>query len=768
MSQLTRFIRALLSLSVNHPWLIVTTFSAITVLLIPFIPRIKLQLNARSLVPAGHPDLAASDRASDLFAIHDVVVLAVIDHDSQIYNRDTLSCIDRISTGLAKIDGIIPSSVTSITTQPLISVKDNKIDMRPLSFDGQKDPVEEIERARRYIESMGLNDGLLVARDGSAALVLAQIEPTADRAAVFDQVKAIASNESVGSRSIQLSGTALAEAVLGQASARDLLRLIPLTIILLAVALTIGFRHPAPAFICLLEIGLSLIWTIGIMGLTGQSVFVTTLVMPVILISVGVSDDVYVLKHVLRTRQSSGSEETVNAFSEMFGPVSLTAISTVVGLLSLTTTNLAPYRVFGFFGALAVLSSTLFTFTLVPALVKIINPQVRSKRNSTHKQRSSGIGSIIFQTILAAGPRRVLVVTFAITVIALVLTTKLRVDDSWIRNLPASNEVSRGDEAINNVLAGTTTIDLMFAPNQKDQRLEPQSLLQLLSMEEALSKVSQVGATYGIHDDILRLNAVLHQLDYATYRGRLLRGEMSISREEIDQALILLNTEKRFASRDDVLYQRPRLTVFIRSANYERIDTVLRAICGTTNFSTCGQGQIVPFGDGWISYVTVRLLVNGQIMSIALALLVDLLLLTILLRSLRLGLTAIIPVAFSVLMIFALLVGLGIPLGIANSMFASIAIGIGLDFAIHLTAKFGYAQSRGAPVETAMHEAMVTTTPAITMSALAITLGFSVLALSQIMPNRQLGLMICLGLTLTALATLILVPTITLATNSRR
>ena len=81
----------------------------------------------------------------------------------------------------------------------------------------------------------------------------------------------------------------------GQATARDLARLIPAVIAVLGVMLFLSFRHPAPALLSLTEIGVSLIWMSGLMGLTGQPVFVTTLVLPVVLICVGVSDDVYAL-----------------------------------------------------------------------------------------------------------------------------------------------------------------------------------------------------------------------------------------------------------------------------------------------------------------------------------------------------------------------------------------------------------------------------------------------------------------------------------------
>ena len=201
------------------------------------------------------------------------------------------------------------------------------------------------------------------------------------------------------------------------------------------------------------------------------------------------------------------------------------------------------------------------------------------------------------------------------------------------------------------------------------------------------------------------------------------------------------------------------MTVFIRDADYSRIDNVLRA--AEREMSDQGLGQkIVPFGDGWISYLTVRLLVQGQTSSILLALVTDLILITLLLRSIRMGLVAILPVAISLLFVLAALALAGTPLGIANSMFAGIALGIGLDFAIHLTTAYRQRLRQGMPAGEALRSTLKHTGPAICVSAASITAGFSVLMLSEIAPNVQLGVMICLCLVTCAVTTLLLIPSL--------
>jgi predicted RND superfamily exporter protein len=124
------------------------------------------------------------------------------------------------------------------------------------------------------------------------------------------------------------------------------------------------------------------------------------------------------------------------------------------------------------------------------------------------------------------------------------------------------------------------------------------------------------------------------------------------------------------------------------------------------------------------------------------------------------GLIAILPVAFSLLMVLAALALAGTPLGIANSMFAGIALGIGLDFAIHLTTSYRQKLRQGLAAMEALRSTLELSGPAVCVSAASITAGFSVLLLSGIAPNVQLGVMICLCLLSCAVTTLLLIPSL--------
>jgi predicted RND superfamily exporter protein len=736
---------------------------AVTVCALVFIPRIQLRLDGRSLIPSNLPQFAEGDQAASRFELRDLVLIGV-GNEEGVYTPETLRRVARLSEGLSRVEGVVAGSVVSISTVPRITKVDDEVDTSPLFRPEDELDTERIRQLRRDVGRRGYDRGVLVSADGKGTAIIAKVEPGADRYRLLEDTRALIASESSGKDTIYLSGSALAQAVLGQATARDLARLIPAVIAVLGVMLFLSFRHPVPALLSLTEIGVSLIWMSGLMGLTGQPVFVTTLVLPVVLICVGVSDDVYALGNYFneawRNQDAPVEETIVAAFSSATRPVATTAVSTVVGLLSMAAVSLNPLRVFGIFGSAAIIFSTLFTFTLLPALLAILKPKVRWKDDSATAVGGRPATSALRLLTGHASPRRVAVCALLVAACAVFALTRLRVDDSWIRNLPPNSDIVQGDRFFNEKMAGTTVLELMVDAKHGGWFNTKEGMSALGSLEWVVARVPHVGAVNCVFNDMVRASSSLVAgLNYGTYRAALQTGRVPLRDEDVEKVLEELSQSTLVPIRErvDSEHQRARLTIFIRDADYSRIDNVLRA--AEREMLDQGLGhKIVPFGDGWISYLTVRLLVEGQAFSIALALATDLILITILLGSFRMGFIAVLPVAFSLLLVLAALALAGTPLGIANSMFAGIALGIGLDFAIHLTTAYRQRLSQGMPAGEALRRTLELTGPAVCVSAASITAGFSVLLLSEISPNVQLGMMICLCLVTCAVTTLLLIP----------
>lgn len=766
----------LLRFSIQRPRLTVAVIAVLAVAATVFIPRIGLRLEGRALIPPDHPSMEASDRESERFELRDVIVVAVHDRDGTMTPR-ALTAVREIGRELAALDGVVSGSVASLATMPRLYIEDGLLDLRPL-LDREAGRPEEggalrdtalrdtAVAVRRESVALGLDDDILLAADHEALAIYAEVADDADRYRLRRRLHELVSQHSLPGLEIHCSGTALAQAVLGEAAARDLAHLVPLVMLIMAAVLTAIYRRLAPALISLAEIGVSLVWTAAWMGLTGQNVFVTTLALPVVLIVIGVSDDVYALNRyfaLLRERPDLDPRQAaVSALEAVHRPILLTAMTTGAGLLCLTATNLEPQRVFGLFGALAVAFSTLLTFTLVPALLVIVRP-----RPAPAKAAAAGVPTVLgerwmdrwFSLLRRTRPAAVLIPLAVLVATAAALATRVEIGDSWVANLPPESDTARGDRAINRLLAGTNTVELALDSGRPSGFLDPGAVAALGSIEDALLASREVGAVDSLYSDVVRVNAALQGRPYREYRAALARGEGSLDGPRVEQALLLLDSlgSSPRTARLDPAARRTRMTVFVNSADYSRVGQVLE-VARTAGAEAFGRGAIEPFGDGWVGYTTIRLLVVGQVRSIALAVVSDTVLLVLLFGSLLTALIAVSPVVVGIVLVFGSLAATGTALGTASSMFAAIALGVGVDYSIHLVATEREHRRRGSGAEEAVRRALIGTGPAILTSAVAIAAGFSLLGFSSVMPNRQLGLLVASTMTVCAIVTLVLIP----------
>ncbi len=221
----------------------------------------------------------------------------------------------------------------------------------------------------------------------------------------------------------------------------------------------------------------------------------------------------------------------------------------------------------------------------------------------------------------------------------------------------------------------------------------------------------------------------------AIWRG--LRGEA-----RADQVLALSQAELA----DDV---RARLRRHLSQAmlDLELGSALLPADGGAQAITVSVSGTPVLY-RGMSESVT-----QNQFKSLGLALALVLLIMVVLFRSLSAGILAASPTVVTLLVIYGVMGATNVYLDIGTSMLASIIIGAGVDYAVHLLAAW-----RGDTVEEAGQVAALHTGTAIWTNALMVAAGFFVLTLGEAKPLENVGGLTAAAMIAAALATFIAIP----------
>ena len=132
----------------------------------------------------------------------------------------------------------------------------------------------------------------------------------------------------------------------------------------------------------------------------------------------------------------------------------------------------------------------------------------------------------------------------------------------------------------------------------------------------------------------------------------------------------------------------------------------------------------------------------------------------LLMRSLVFGLLSIVPLTVTIVINFGIMGLLGFPLDAGTAITACIAIGIGIDYAIHYVTRYRNCRMDGLSHPEACLKTALTSGNAIWINALSVTCGFLVLLLSSFVPLVNLGVLISATMINSALASMLLIPAV--------
>ncbi|GMO29192.1 MAG: MMPL family transporter [Termitinemataceae bacterium] len=127
-------------------------------------------------------------------------------------------------------------------------------------------------------------------------------------------------------------------------------------------------------------------------------------------------------------------------------------------------------------------------------------------------------------------------------------------------------------------------------------------------------------------------------------------------------------------------------------------------------------------------------------------------------RSFWAGLIGVLPLMTLILLNFAVMGFLGIKLNIATAMIASVTMGIGIDYTIHIMEAYRRAYRENSGKGDFLFSAYRTSGIAIITDAVSTAAGFAVLFFSQFVILAEFGLLVTISLLASALVGLILIP----------
>ena len=598
--------------------------------------------------------------------------------------------------------------------------------------------------ARARIRSAALADpriaGLLLARDGSASIVNVTVllpgdDETAEITAVseFSQDLAAATEQRFPGIRIRLVGKVVLNHVFAKATVQDMQTLLPVSFIIMALALGILVRGVTGVAVTGLIIVFSILAGMGLGGWVGLPLSPPTGAVPTIILTVAIADCVHILVAMQeRLRDGDTKHEAIaEALRINLNPIFLSNITTALGFLTLNFSEAPPYRHLGTFVAFGVIVSCVLSVTLLPALLSLLPARATAARQRTESVIAACADFIIQR-------RKALLAGSAIVVLALLACIpRNQLNDVLQYFFKESAELRQDLEFLDENLAGDSVFEYSLVSSGPGGIADPAFLADVSAFAEWFRAQPDTRHVRVISDTFRQLNKSMHGDDPAAYR-------LPASRELASQYLFLYELSLPFGfdlnNQVDVSRSATRMVVSARTLSSQDVLALNERALAWAGANAPHIKEVVGTGSTIVFSHIGQRNIRSMLFGTGLALLVISLLLVVALRSTRIGLVSLVPNFIPALMgfgVWGLLVG---EVDLALSGVVAITLGIVVDDSVHFLSKYLRARREYgcAPAE-AVRYSVTTVGRALFITSTVLVAGFLVLTLSQFLPTAKLG-----------------------------
>ena len=752
------------------------------------------------------------------FGAMDAIIVGISAKEGDVLNSHALRFIASLTDQIGALEGV--ANAISLTNTEHMQAGVDGFEAVPLVPGYDDDSLTLLrQRLEEWPEVYG---GTLISSDRTMAAIIVQPEaalPQEQQDVVIDAIQSLIGSLEEDGYAYSMVGLPLVKQQINRSLLSDMTILAPIVGLLIILVLFFSFRRVAGIVLPLIGLVLSAAVTLGIMALLDITFTMATMLVPVLLLIVGSAYAIHVMSHfyeeVAHLNRSVDSQETRRIISDVSRrnrlPIIMAGATTAAGFIAQFTSPLGPFRTFGLLSAIGVILSQLSALYLLPAMLRItyrkgIDPlRIHAEREQAREYKGHPIFAL-FEKIATKGriPLSILSIALAITTVALL--PNIKTGTNMIDFFNPSTDLVSDTRRFNQKMNGSGMITVMIESPKKGEILQPDFLVSLEKFSEKMAASPGVGKVQSLIPYIKRINLIMNQdtppyaqepqeeVEFDFFSGSFGFGDIEATDEPEatpesvetwdPQTYLEIPTDPAkygWSTNEDLQHLMAQYLLLYAGNLDHFIDdelepsatlvTIQLTHSATETLRTLSS-QIKTYWDtqipqGWnysigggdaISLALTDLVTKSQIYSLVGALVIVWLLVSLIFRSPVAGLIGLVPVLFALMGIFSLMSILSIPLDIITSLLAALAIGIGVDYAIHFLSACKRQACSNEVAGEGLGAVMRTTGRAIVINAASVTIGFSGLIFSRFVPIKQMGILFCISMVFAGLSSLTVLP----------
>jgi hydrophobe/amphiphile efflux-3 (HAE3) family protein len=724
--------------------------------------KIRVDPDLESLLPedeAISQIMAEQDNASQNY----LVVAAEADDP---FTLEALAALEAVIGELEELPEILPG-ITPFNFLTFTK-SDGRLNVEPLAPHGAapRDP-EELERFRKNLDQTPLAENLVVSRDRSTLVCLFPAENTDNYTQLMDRIEEILESLDPYYRTYT-TGTIPFMKTTESYLSRDLSRLLLLAVAVILVVFFLGFRAKRAVLLPLLTVLMGTVWCFGFMALVGFPVSMISVVIPPLVLALGSSYSIHILNQYFREGNGRGGDKRwiASSIAHVNRTILLAGTTTIFGLLSLLAVSMRQTREFALSTSVGIAACALLSLFFFPALLyRLKAPRAAQSVQVQEGPLTRGVVSIGRAALRGRYP--ILALLFVLVLLFVLFIHRIEYNTAAMSYFPKNARVVRDMRFFTEKIGGFEQVSLnLSAPqNSSNYFLQPEVLKQIARFEDSLAELPDVSYLSSFVQYLKQLNRIMYGeegIPDSRAPALLLSRYLRIL-EAGDQSVLGSVAGPDFSS----------ITITMRiydSSAGEFIDEVgLRRLLA--RIDDVQKRELPPeiAVQRWgpiLRYLSLsNILQRDAVLSMLIAAAAILCITAMAFRSIPYGLYALVPLATGIMLNVLFMIVAKIPLDMITIMVSSIAIGVGVDDAIHFLIQFrkqmrGQRASGQQDIEKGIEKTLSVTGRPIVLTTLSILAGLLVLSFAAFKPIRYFGVLVAFTLAAACIGTIVVLPAV--------
>ncbi|MEA2014391.1 MAG: efflux RND transporter permease subunit, partial [Thermodesulfobacteriota bacterium] len=557
----------------------------------------------------------------------------------------------------------------------------------------------------------------------------------------------------------------------------DLFKNIPLVLLVVVIVFYINFRSARGVFLPFFTLGLAELWILGLMGYIGYRITPVGVCIPSLMIAVGSSYAIHLLNQYYADFNTIIEMDKLAGLYESMSHISLTVflagMTTFIAFMTLATNQISAISEWGIASAIGIMFAVFISCSLIPACLVLLPVTRPSALPYKDKNKRTAVDRVIALIAKCAiiHYRAVLIVAAILIAVSLVGIFRINVETSFLNYFKEHDQVKLNSSVISDKFGGGVwCYDILIDSGRVDGVKHPEFLVMIEELRDWLVSDANlqlsIGRTESFSDFIKTMHMAMNNDDIAFYR--IPENPMDI----IDYLEIYSGDDENsdgrldeFESFVDIDFRNCNLLARIgeREGYYVGTKEIIRIsdeIAAYLDRNLPEGTSYTISGFPMINARMVQYIVNGQLKSLLLSIIIVGLVVILLFRQFKAGALALIPMSIAVITNFGIMGWLDINLDVATSIIAAIAIGIGVDDTIHFLNTFRQSRAQGLGVDEAIQHTLTVSGKAILFTSFALVFGFLVLTTSKFLPIAMFGILTAFTIINTTIAALIVLPSV--------